>query len=97
MEFPILMIIGPHRHAADERQLLVIEESIFLSAKSRAGQVGGCEIVPGRRVATEGSPLDTCRDAPLDDDDAWPLEKQQIAREGRILQRHKRMGIPDRE
>ena len=41
--------------------------------------------------------MDTCRDIPLDEDDAWPLEKQQITRERRILQRDKWMSVSDCE
>ena len=76
MEVPVLVMIGPRRQPTNERQLLAIEESVFLGAKNGAGQIGGCEIVFGSRVGSERSTLYTCRDASLDVDDARPLEKQ---------------------
>src|SRR5260370_3328581 len=85
VETPVLVMIGPRRQPPNDPHLLTIEESGPLSAEKGAGQIGRCEIVFGSRVGSEGSALYTCRHATLDVDDAWPFEKQRIARERRVI------------
>src|SRR3984893_12509911 len=96
MEVPVLGVLGPRRQPPNEPHLLTVEEGGVLSTEKRASQIGGGEIIFGSRVGPEGSTLYTGRDASLDVDDAWPLEKQQIPRERGVFQRHKRMEISDR-
>src|SRR5260370_42685452 len=57
--------------------------------------MGRCEIVFGSCIGSEGRTLYACRHTTLDVDNARPFEKQVIARERRVIQRHKRMEIAD--
>jgi hypothetical protein len=85
MDVPVLVVIGPRRQPPDKPHLLTIEQCVGLSAKKRTGQIGGGEIVFGRCLGPERSTLYARRHASLNVDDARSLEKQQIARESRVL------------
>src|SRR5437762_4213901 len=95
MEIPVLVIIGARREPPYGPHLLAVEESWPLSAIKWTGQIGGCEIIFGNRIRSEGSTRYACCYASLDVDDARPFEKQRIAGERRVVERDERMEIPD--
>src|SRR3954453_8257090 len=97
MKIPVIHIIRPRREAPNGPHLLTVEESWPLSSIKWTGQIGGCEIVFGNRIGSEGSTRDACCYASLDVDDARPFEKQRIAGERRVVQGDERMEISDCE